>query len=151
MRQLCGLVLFVSFFLFVPIVVSGEEITANVKQEQEVIRLVNIIRTENGLQALKPHKKLDEVARMKAKDLVENKYFSHESPTHGSPFNMMKANGIRFQYAGENLAMGQTYALQVVIDWMNSPSHKANILHSHYEHISVIYYQNVWVQMFVTE
>ena len=56
------------------------------------------------------------------------RYFSHTSPTYGSPFDMMKSYGINYRAAGENIAKGQTSAEQVMNAWMNSSGHRANIL-----------------------
>ena len=74
--------------------------------EQEVIRLVNEIRTENGLRPLTYDWELSRVARYKSQDMKDNKYFSHTSPVYGSPFQMMKSFGIKYRSAGENIAKG---------------------------------------------
>lgn len=74
--------------------------------ESEVIRLVNEIRTKNGLNALTANWELSRVARYKSQDMVDHRYFSHTSPTYGSPYQMMRAFGISFRTAGENIAYG---------------------------------------------
>ena len=74
--------------------------------EKEVVRLVNEIRAENGLQALTYDWELSRVARYKSQDMKDNKYFSHTSPTYGSPFQMIKNFGITYRSAGENIAKG---------------------------------------------
>ena len=78
-------------------------------------------------------------------------YFSHTSPTYGSPFDMMKNYGILYKAAGENIAQGQTSAQQVMNAWMNSSGHRANILNSTYTHIGVGYVSDghYWTQMFI--
>lgn len=119
--------------------------------EGEVVRLVNQIRKENGLKALTQDWQLSRVARYKSKDMRDLGYFSHTSPTYGSPFDMMKSFGISYKSAGENIAKGYSTPEAVVNAWMNSPGHRANILNSTYTHIGVGYVAdgNYWTQMFV--
>lgn len=120
--------------------------------EQEVIRLVNEIRTKNGLKTLTYDWELSRVARYKSQDMKDNKYFSHTSPVYGSPFQMIKNFGISFRSAGENIAKGYSTPQAVVNGWMNSSGHRANILNSSYTHIGVGYVSggNYWTQMFVS-
>lgn len=121
-------------------------------QEEEVLRLVNIERQKAGLSPFTLSAKLSNVARDKSKDMAHNNYFSHQSPTHGSPFDMMKAYGISYRTAGENIAKGYNSAASVVNGWMNSPGHRANILNSSFNTLGVGYYNYngtaYWTQMF---
>lgn len=119
--------------------------------EQEVVRLVNVERAKAGLPALKADWELARVAEHKSQDMADKNYFSHTSPTYGSPFTMMKNYGIAYKSAGENIAQGQTTAAQVVNAWMNSAGHKANILNQNYTHIGVGFVAdgNYWTQMFI--
>ena len=121
--------------------------------EQEVIRLVNQIRTENGLKPLTYDWELARVARYKSQDMKDNKYFSHTSPVYGSPFQMIKNFGISFRSAGENIAKGYATPQAVVNGWMNSSGHRANTLNSSYTHIGVGYVSggNYWTQMFISK
>ena len=119
--------------------------------EQEVIRLVNVERAKAGLKALTEDWELSRVARYKSQDMHDLRYFSHTSPTYGSPFDMMKAFGIRYRTAGENIAMGYRTPAAVVQGWMNSPGHRANILNASYTKIGVGYVAsgNYWTQHFI--
>ena len=119
--------------------------------EDEVIRLVNEIRIQNGLKTLTKNWELCRVARYKSQDMADKHYFSHTSPTYGSPFEMMRAFGISYRTAGENIARGQRSPQQVVDAWMNSDGHRANILSSHFTQIGVGYVANgnYWTQMFI--
>lgn len=119
--------------------------------EQEVIRLVNEIRTENGLRPLTYDWELSRVARYKSQDMKDNKYFSHTSPVYGSPFQMMKSFGISYRSAGENIAKGYATPEAVIEGWMNSSGHRANILNSSFTHIGVGYVAEgrYWTQMFI--
>ncbi|MDR4887764.1 CAP domain-containing protein [Fredinandcohnia sp. QZ13] len=118
--------------------------------EQEVVTLTNKERAKNGLQPLKIDLKLSEVARTKSSDMKKNGYFSHTSPTYGSPFDMMKQFGIQYRAAGENIAKGQRSPQEVVNAWMNSEGHRKNILSSNFTHIGVGHVEgNYWTQMFI--
>lgn len=121
--------------------------------EQEVFDLINAKRVANGLSALKIDDELQNVARIKAQDMVDNNYFSHTSPTYGSPFDMMKSFRINYKTAGENIA-GNSSNSEAVNAWMNSAGHKANILNSNFNYtgIGIVKspkYGKIYVQMFM--
>lgn len=120
----------------------------------EVVKLVNQERSKVGLPPLKENWELSRVARYKSEDMIEKNYFSHTSPTYGSPFQMMKDFGISYQAAGENIAAGQRTPAEVVEAWMNSEGHRKNILSPTYTEIGVGYvkggsYGHYWTQMFI--
>lgn len=122
--------------------------------EQEVIRLVNLERTNRGIPALTTHWELSRVARYKSQDMIVKNYFSHTSPTYGSPFTMMQSFGLKFSAAAENIAYGQRSAQEVVTAWMGSPGHRANILSNSYTHTGVGAAKTAsgtlyWTQMFM--
>ena len=121
--------------------------------EQEVFNLINQQRANNGLPALKMDSEVQRVARIKAQDMVNNNYFSHTSPTYGSPFDMLKSFKVSYRTAGENIA-GNSSNSGAVNAWMNSPGHRANILNSsfNYTGIGVVTgskYGKIYVQMFI--
>lgn len=132
--------------LTIPTVDSG--VTA---YEQEVVRLVNVERAKYGLSPLTANWELSRVARYKSQDMADNRYFSHNSPTYGSPSQMIRAFGISFRTSGENIAYGYATPAAVVNGWMNSSGHRANILSSSYKQIGVGYVAqgNYWTQMFI--
>ena len=119
--------------------------------EQEVVELTNQERAKHGLSALQIDTELSKVAREKSNDMAANNYFAHNSPTYGSPFDMMKSFGISYKTAGENIAQGQRTPAEVVNAWMNSEGHRANILNGDYTHIGVGYVEqgNHWTQQFI--
>ena len=119
--------------------------------EQEVVRLVNVERNKQGLKSLTGDWQLSRVARYKSQDMKDKGYFSHTSPTYGSPFEMMKSFGISYRTAGENIAKGQRTPAEVVKAWMNSSGHRANILNRSFTKIGVGYVKdgNYWTQMFI--
>ena len=121
--------------------------------EKEVFDLINKQRTNNGLQALKIDNEFQKVARIKAQDMVDNNYFAHESPTYGTPFQMLKSFKISYKTAGENIAANSSNS-GAVNAWMNSSGHKANILNSGYNYtgigvVSSKKYGKMYVQMFI--
>lgn len=123
-------------------------------QEAEVLRLVNIERSKSGLRPLSMNWELSRIARYKSQDMINKNYFSHISPTYGSPFNMMENFGLKFSAAGENIAMGQKTPAEVVTAWMNSPGHRANILNTSYTQLGVGLAKSssgvcYWTQMFI--
>jgi uncharacterized YkwD family protein/spore coat assembly protein SafA len=133
--------------------IPGEDQTAQ-SYTYEVVKLVNAERAKAGLQPLKENWELSRVARYKSQDMIDKNYFSHTSPTYGSPFQMMKDFGISYQAAGENIAAGQRTPSEVVQAWMNSEGHRKNILSPSYTEIGVGYvkggsYGHYWTQMFI--
>ena len=119
--------------------------------ETEVVRLVNVERAKYGLAALSADAELSRGARAKSQDMRDKGYFSHESPTYGSPFQMMKSFGISYRTAGENIAYGYSTPAKVVEAWMNSEGHRANILNASYTRLGVGYVADghYWTQWFV--
>ena len=119
------------------------------QQERTAAELVNRMRRQNGLEPLYIDADLSAKARIKSLDMKSNRYFSHNSPTYGSPFQMMRQLGIRYTSAGENIAMGYTSAEAVVRAWMASDSHRANILSDRYTTIGIGYVDGYWTQWFI--
>lgn len=141
----------------VALIYPGQQITIPIADstvtayEKEVVRLVNAERQKAGLSPLEYDWELSRVARYKSQDMRDRGYFSHTSPTYGSPFQMMRSFGISYRSAGENIARGYTSPESVVKGWMNSSGHRANILNSSFTHIGVGYVKdgNYWTQMFI--
>uniref|UniRef100_UPI00406CA0B7 CAP domain-containing protein n=1 Tax=Ureibacillus sp. FSL W7-1570 TaxID=2954593 RepID=UPI00406CA0B7 len=119
--------------------------------ERQVVELTNAERAKAGLKPLTMYNPLMAVAKAKSQDMANLGYFSHTSPTYGSPFDQMRAAGIQYRAAGENIAQGQRTPEQVVNAWMNSPGHRANILNANYTHIGVGFVENgyYWTQQFI--
>ncbi|WP_053372099.1 CAP domain-containing protein [Paenibacillus sp. FJAT-27812] len=126
---------------------TGSGTTTGTFQTQ-VFDLVNQERAKAGLSALKSDALLTKVATEKARDMDVNNYFSHTSPTYGSPFDMMHTFGVTYSYAGENIASGQRSPQEVMTAWMNSAGHRANILSPNFTKIGVGYVNGEWVQEF---
>ncbi len=123
--------------------------------EQQMLDSVNKARAENNLPALQADLAVTKVARVKSKDMIDNNYFSHTSPTYGSPFDMLKSFSIHYVLAGENIAGNQTVAAAHDA-LMNSPGHRANILKADYTHVGIGIvdggsYGKMFTQMFVSK
>ena len=125
--------------------------TGNFSSEaQAILTLVNDYRAQYGLSPLELDETLCTVAQVKARDMHDNRYFSHNSPTYGSPFDLMDRYGVRYRSAGENIAYGYATAQAVMTAWMNSEGHRANILNASYGKLGVGYVADgsYWVQEF---
>ncbi|MGE5380569.1 MAG: CAP domain-containing protein [Methylocystaceae bacterium] len=104
--------------------------------QTEMLGYINAARAENGAAPLVLDQALCNGAYLKSKDMVDNNYFDHNSPTYGSPFEMMQKLGISFSWAGENLA--KHTSIKAAHDGlMNSPGHRANILKPEYKKLGL--------------
>ena len=112
---------------------------------------VNEQRAEHGLAALSYDWELSRVARYKSQDMADQGYFTHTSPTYGSPFQMIRNFGLTYRSAGENIAKGYATPQEVVNAWMRSSGHRANILNASFTKIGVGYVSEGrhWTQMFI--
>ena len=115
---------------------SGMQTSSMNSDEKEVFDLINKQRTNNGLPALQNDSEVQRIARIKAQDMVDNNYFSHNSPTYGSPFDMLKSFKVSYKTAGENIAANSSNS-SAVTAWMNSSGHKANILNSSFNYTGI--------------
>ncbi len=135
-----------------PVVPPGDT-SALTAAERNMLTLLNEERVRAGLSPLQVDMDLVRLARMKSEDMVARGYFGHVSPTYGSPFNMMDRAGIRYRYAGENLAGAPTVeAAHRAL--MASPGHRANILNPNFTHVGIGVaqggpYRYVYTQMFI--
>lgn len=121
--------------------------------ESELLKLINLEREKNNLPNFEIDDALQNVARLKANDIVQNNYFSHTSPTYGTPFEMLKNNSIAYKTASENIA-GNSSISGAVESWLNSDTHKENILSTNYNYTGIavvdsIAYGKVIVELFV--
>ncbi len=117
-------------------VVKTTPITGVTQEDQVLLDLVNKARADAGAGPLQFDAELIKVARLKAKDMVDNNYFSHQSPTYGSPFDMMRQFGVSFKTAGENIAGNRTVE-GAFKAWMNSEGHRKNILNAGFNYMGV--------------
>jgi len=104
---------------------------------ENIISLTNSSRTEYNLVALTSNTVLAQAAQAKAENMLEEGYFAHNSPSGATPWDFIRAQDYNYIVAGENLAVNFIQAESVSQAWMNSPSHKANILNKNYEEIGI--------------
>ncbi|KKR55940.1 hypothetical protein A2434_01985 [Candidatus Woesebacteria bacterium RIFOXYC1_FULL_41_14] len=109
---------------------------ANISPE-EVIRLTNVKRAENGLAPLAQNSTLSQAALAKGNDMLSKGYWAHFAPDGTSPWTFFLNFGYKYKYAGENLARDFSDASSAVNAWMNSPTHRENILNANYQDIGI--------------
>lgn len=122
-------------------------------EEALMLSLVNQERAKAGVAPLIADEALTRLARLKSRDMIDKNYFSHQSPTYGSPFDMMKSAGIRYTTAGENIA-GASSVARAHEGLMNSPGHRKNILNPAFTRVGIGIvrggaYGMMFTQMFV--
>lgn len=103
----------------------------------QTLTRVNAEREQQGLQPLVLSAELCVVAYDKSSDMAQNGYFDHNSPTYGTPAEMLEAYGVQYRSSGENIAAGQQTVSEVMDAWMNSPGHRANILNASYTDMGI--------------
>ena len=123
-------------FAFIFFVFSGNASASEITADN-VINFVNQAREENGLSDLMENEKLVKIAQDKLSDMIQNDYFAHTSPKGTTPWFWFEKNGYDYKYAGENLAMSFQSAEAQQQAWMDSATHRKNILNSNYQEIGV--------------
>lgn len=118
--------------IYYPLGAQAKEIN-----QANVVFLVNQSRAEQNLKPLLINPDLSKIAEDKASDMVKNQYFAHTSPTGVTPWHWFKQNNYAYKYAGENLAINYDDAEEEHTAWMNSPTHKRNILNPNFTEIGI--------------
>lgn len=103
----------------------------------EVERLTNVQREQNGLGDLTDNSELDAGALAKGQNMLKEQYWAHVAPDGTQPWAFFVAQGYSYQYAGENLARDFPDAQSAVTAWMNSPTHRENMLSPNYKDIGI--------------
>lgn len=162
-RYITTIIIVIFFNIFYAVNAFGEskeeivnDYTINVQStesEELVLKLINKQRKENGMAELKFDNRLMQIAKLKAFDMIDENYISHNSDRYGNIFNMLKVNNIEYKLAGENIARNanETRAVEA---WMNSTTHKENILEDRYEYTGICVvkdkeYGYIFVQVFM--
>ena len=139
---------------------SGTENGENAEETKsdfaaEVVRLVNVQRASAGLSPVTLNSGLCTVAKSHSEDMGSNGFMSHTGSNGSSPFDRIKAGGISYRAAGENVAAGQSSPEEVMNGWMQSEGHRSNILNPDFKEIGVGYYKtdsgyrHYWTQCFI--
>ncbi len=140
--------------------IKQNSLTANLNTIN-IISEINKIRVANGLQPLAENPKLNIAALLKAQDMIDNDYFNHYSPSGKTPWDWFSAAKYNYKYAGENLALNFWDDKDAVQAWLDSPTHKENILNPNFKETGLAILsgttsttkenRTVVVQMFGTE
>jgi len=138
-----------SFFVLVVVIVAikllgiasyfeylGADIYNQIAQA-DIYTLTNQVRQDNGLSPLKVNSVLELSAQLKANDMVQSNYFGHESPSGVSPWYWFNKAKYGYTTAGENLAMNFVSSKEVINAWLNSETHKKNLLYADFSEIGV--------------
>lgn len=122
---------------FIVLFFGAQSASASDITPESVVELTNNERAKEGIGALKINDELSQAAKMKLQDMIDNDYFSHESPQGTSPWHWIEKSGYDYKYAGENLAINFLTAEDQHKAWMESSKHKKNILNSNFQEIGV--------------
>ncbi|KIQ95773.1 putative protein, YkwD family [Anoxybacillus thermarum] len=134
-----------------PEVTLDETMEKQVEQANanQIFDITNVMRARHGVPPLTWDERVAKVAYEHSKDMVENKFFAHESPTTGDlQQRLIKAN-IPFEVAGENIAAEYIDAPAVVEAWLNSRSHRQTLLNEELTHLGVGVYKRHYTQNFI--
>lgn len=101
----------------------------------ELLSATNSQRGQNGSGTLTINQQLTSAAQAKANDMIARNYWSHNTPDGQEPWVFMNNAGYAYQKAGENLAYGFTTSDDTVTGWMNSPSHRSNLLDGEFSEV----------------
>jgi len=134
---------------------AGPAFAADLGMVRGVVAITNSVRGRAGCGAVTMSPRLSYAAWQHSREMAGRGYFSHESPGGTSPGSRVNSAGYRWTTYGENIAWGQQDARQVMNDWMNSPSHRANILNCRFHNVGVAVAYNArgvpyWTQDFAS-
>lgn len=139
-----GMIIYILIFIFLQVgfsIVGYTKpgvlgISANIDQKK-LIELTNIERQKNGLPPVSENEALDKAATLKAQNMFDENYWAHFAPSGKTPWDFILSQGYKFTYAGENLAKNFYNSSDVVTAWMNSKTHRENLLNSKYKDIGI--------------
>jgi len=111
--------------------------TASEISAQTLFELTNQVRVSQGLPTLDFSDRLEKAALAKAEDMVETGYFDHFGPAGQTPWQFMEQANYHYDYGGENLAIGFTSSQEIIQAWLDSPTHRQNLLEPNYEDVGI--------------
>ncbi|MFC0558734.1 CAP domain-containing protein [Halalkalibacter alkalisediminis] len=117
---------------------------------RQIFDYTNVIRSRHNLEAFIWEGEVAEIAYQHSKDMSENNYFSHTSPTYGEVLDRFKKGDVPFRLAGENIAAKYIDGIASVEGWLNSEGHRVNLLHEEFTHLGVGVFQEHYTQNFMT-
>jgi uncharacterized protein YkwD len=116
---------------------------------REFEQFANAHRVSIGCQALRWDAATAAVAQAHAEDMVQRDFFSHTDPDGRSPFDRLRAAGVTYMAAAENIAYGYSTAAGVLEGWLNSEGHRRNLENCRYTHHGVGVKEGKWVHVFI--
>lgn len=111
--------------------------TAASRMASSILEATNEERVAHGLPPLGIDDRLSRAAEQRLRDMYSQRYFAHAAPDGTTPFVHMETAGYRYRSAGENLAKGYTHGRSIVLDWLQSPGHRSNVLGKFYDDIGI--------------
>jgi uncharacterized protein YkwD len=117
---------------------------------QQIIDITNMIRKRHDLNQVKWHEETSQVALLHSMDMMENAYFSHDSPTKGGLADRLEAGEIKYHLAGENIAAKYVDGIAAVEGWLNSKGHRETLLNEKFTHLGVGVYEKYYTQNFIS-
>lgn len=117
---------------------------------RQIFDYTNIIRTRHNLEPFLWEEDVATIAYLHSKDMSENNYFSHTSPTNGEVLDRFQKEDVPFRLAGENIAAMYIDGIASVEGWLNSEGHRVNLLHEEFTHLGVGVFQEHYTQNFMT-
>ena len=102
-----------------------------------ILEKINSERRANNLLPLANDALLAKTAKQKSQDMIARNYFSHRNPEGNFVWNLLEKNGYKYKYAGENLARNFSDAKSIVDAWMQSATHRKNILEENFSEIGI--------------
>ncbi len=130
-----AIVLLCALALHVMLATPNQADALSVITAEQLLQDVNQYRVNHGLSALVLDDKLNQAAMAKANDMSQNSYFAHTSPSGIAPWYWVDNSGYRFKIAGENLAMNFSNSHSIVDAWMNSETHRSNLLNPEFKNV----------------
>ncbi len=106
-------------------------------QKEEILRLLNLERGKKGFGPLVFHEQLNQAAQVKGENMFATNYWAHVSPQGVQPWSFISQAGYIYQSAGENLGRDFQNEASLVAAWMNSATHRANILNGNFSDIGL--------------
>ncbi|WP_456275616.1 CAP domain-containing protein [Bacillus sp. AK128] len=117
---------------------------------QQIIDITNMIRGRHELKSVKWHEETSQVALLHSRDMMENSYFSHDSPTKGGLADRLEKGQIKYHLAGENIAAKYVDGIAAVEGWLNSEGHRETLLNEKFTHLGVGVYEKYYTQNFIS-
>ncbi|MFV8827020.1 CAP domain-containing protein [Alkalihalobacterium sp. APHAB7] len=118
--------------------------------ELQILDITNVIRIRHNLPMLTWATEVSKVAYGHSKDMSQNHYFSHTSPTYGELKDRLEREDVSFYFAGENIAAQYVDSIEAVEGWLNSEGHRVNLLNEEFTHLGVGVYERYYTQNFMT-